>query len=679
MATGRSGSFNISTSNQFVSGYVSWNETYDIASNSSVVSAELRLSRTNTGYETYSSGEFYIAINGNEKRNSGAFSFTYNSNTLCVSHSVTIPHNADGSKSIEIYAGGELYYLSPGLTVNKQSATVTLTTIPRASTLTAPNGTIGSYIDLIVNRASSSFTHTINWAAGGRSGTFSNVGSSYRWNITDYEIARGNTSGNSVSCSFTLITYNSGTEIGRSTASCTLYIPDNATTKPSLTLTNITVTNSGNISSWGEAIKGKSKLKLSVSSASGKYGATIKSYRITTTDGKSSNTSSIEATPSTSGTYTITVTATDTRGFSATTNKTISVYDYAPPVISSASVSRCTSIGTADNNGTYMKIYADYGFTNINGKNAIASAYAEYRVSGSGSSFTNAGNIFNGTSVVLGSGQFNIGASYEVVLTVVDTVGGKDTYNLTLGTAKAELNIGLNKVGIGKYAEKDGYLEVGYKTKFEDDVEFENPDQVRNAIGAAPGGYGLGTTAPKAPNDNPSEIMATGFYSAQHANLSLGSSWGRSHILHIEGQQNYAIQFQYDFNNQVEAIRKKMAGVWQEWEFVNPPMVANTEYRTTERNQDKVVYAKTFNVGTLPSANSSKVSGSIPTGAKLVDSYGTAVNSTTSEQVSFPIISSGNVRCVIYTSPANAVGVYSYNYDNTNYTNAIITVKYTKS
>ena len=160
MATGRNGSFNISTSNQFVSGYVSWNETYDIASNSSVVSAELRLSRTNTGYETYSSGEFYIAINGNEKHNSGTFSFTYNSNTLCVSHSVTVPHNADGTKSIEIYAGGQLYYIDPSLTVSKQSATIALTTIPRASSLSAPNGTLGSTIRLTVNRASSAFTQS---------------------------------------------------------------------------------------------------------------------------------------------------------------------------------------------------------------------------------------------------------------------------------------------------------------------------------------------------------------------------------------------------------------------------------------------------------------------------------------------------------------------------------------
>ena len=38
-----------------------------------------------------------------------------------------------------------------------------------------------------------------------------------------------------------------------------------------------------------------------------------------------------------------------------------------------------------------------------------------------------------------------------------------------------------------------------------------------------------------------------------------------------------------------------------DWEWVNPPMDAGVEYRTTERYNGKIVYVKLVNFGTLPS------------------------------------------------------------------------------
>lgn len=124
-----------------------------------------------------------------------------------------------------------------------------------------------------------------------------------------------------------------------------------------------------------------------------------------------------------------------------------------------------------------------------------------------------------------------------------------------------------------------------------DAVDLALQDFSPEKIGAAPDGYGLGTTTQKAPNDDPNEITKTGFYSAQHANLAPNSS-GRSNILHIEGSGNYAIQFQFDLNESIYAVRRKLEGVWQAWEFENPPMAAGIEYRTTERWDNKPVYRK---------------------------------------------------------------------------------------
>lgn len=47
--------------------------------------------------------------------------------------------------------------------------------------------------------------------------------------------------------------------------------------------------------------------------------------------------------------------------------------------------------------------------------------------------------------------------------------------------------------------------------------------------------------------------------------------------------------------------------VWQPWEWVNPPMVTGTEYRTTERWQGKPVYVKLLSLGNLPNATEKSV------------------------------------------------------------------------
>jgi hypothetical protein len=40
------------------------------------------------------------------------------------------------------------------------------------------------------------------------------------------------------------------------------------------------------------------------------------------------------------------------------------------------------------------------------------------------------------------------------------------------------------------------------------------------------------------------------------------------------------------------ATKKKLAGTWHPWEYVNPPMVPGGEYRTTKRHNGKPVYTK---------------------------------------------------------------------------------------
>ncbi len=46
--------------------------------------------------------------------------------------------------------------------------------------------------------------------------------------------------------------------------------------------------------------------------------------------------------------------------------------------------------------------------------------------------------------------------------------------------------------------------------------------------------------------------------------------------------------------------KRKFNGAWFPWEYVNPPMQENVEYRTTERYNNKPVYKKLVNFGTMP-------------------------------------------------------------------------------
>lgn len=113
-----SGKIPVSTSNKYIDGYIYWTSTPDKDNNRSSVTAELRLRRNNTGYKTWGTGTFTIVINGVSKSVTQKYEITYNSNTLMVKNTVTVPHNNDGKKTITIKAYGNI----SGTTLSSSSA-----------------------------------------------------------------------------------------------------------------------------------------------------------------------------------------------------------------------------------------------------------------------------------------------------------------------------------------------------------------------------------------------------------------------------------------------------------------------------------------------------------------------------------------------------------------------------
>lgn len=115
-------------------GYILWSESdVNTSANTSKVTATLYYGNR-SGTDTYSSvasPAFYLTINGNRRSTSTGITVSaYSSGVKALTHSVTVTHNDNGSKSIEIAGGGGLSGTGD-LQNSSGSATVALTTILR--------------------------------------------------------------------------------------------------------------------------------------------------------------------------------------------------------------------------------------------------------------------------------------------------------------------------------------------------------------------------------------------------------------------------------------------------------------------------------------------------------------------------------------------------------------------
>lgn len=277
-----SGSFNITTSNKYIIGKVNWSESnVNSATNKSTVYAECRLSRTNNYTTASSVGDYTIYINGVSHYEAASMDrpIKLNSNTLVVSFSLEVEHNPDGSKTIEIGISAD----TSNLDISYQSTQAVLSTIPRKSTLSYSDGTIGSTMPITVNSADSSFTHTIKYSFGSLSGTVATgVKTNYNWTVptTFYTKIPNAKYGDGT---FTCETYSGSTLVGTSSSSFRVWCNE-ANCKPTLDVT-LEDTNQDTVELTGSSANNvvlvdyKSNAKLTLS-YSAKNSATIKQVLI---------------------------------------------------------------------------------------------------------------------------------------------------------------------------------------------------------------------------------------------------------------------------------------------------------------------------------------------------------------------------------------------------------------
>lgn len=391
-----------------------------------------------------------------------------------ASGTTTVPHNADGSKTCA--CSFSVVYRYNSAFAWKGSGNVGLTTIARASQpscITCPNttqnvGALGSTITIYMNSNSSNFRHTVRYAWGNKNGTIAtNIQYNCQWKIP-LDFASNIPNATSGWGTIYVDTYNGSKLIGTKSVTFMATVP--ASMVPSIS--SITCTDpKGYLSKYGGYVQNNSTLKVVVS-ASGSYSSSIKSYKIVANGVTYMANSPTTGVLITSGTNTITVSVTDSRGRTVTKTTTISVLAYTSPKSSYLTAGRCNSDGTANAEGTHIKIAIKSSITALNNKNS-KSFKLEYKASDATSwttaaTYTAAYSI--DTSEVIAA---SIDKSYRVRLTAKDDFK-TIVKEVTAGTAFTLLDFYSSGKGmaVGKVAEIDELLDINLRTRHRVDEDF---------------------------------------------------------------------------------------------------------------------------------------------------------------------------------------------------------------
>lgn len=253
-----------------------------------------------------------------------------------------VPHNSDGTKTarIQVSASGG----GQGASIDQN---LTLTTIPRASSISSiSGGTLGSLVTVNISRASGSFTHKVIYrrtdgvnvtiaSSAGTSATFTPA-------LSDSALIPNATSG---TATMIVETYSGSTKVGTASRTFTVTVPSNVVPTVSTRTYEEAVTAIKN--RFGFYVQNQSKIKFTIG-GTGAQGSSVRSYRTVINGQTFTGTSGTTDILRTSGTNTISMEVTDSRGRKGTWSTTFSVAAYSPPVIELLTVVRAQEDGTED-------------------------------------------------------------------------------------------------------------------------------------------------------------------------------------------------------------------------------------------------------------------------------------------------------------------------------------------
>ena len=416
-----------------------------------------------------------MTINGTKYNFSGITfntSQTTSGSKVIMTKTVDIPHNADGTKTLACSASFNTRVSSGTVSA---SASKTLTTIARASQpscITYPDntqnvGNIGSTFTIHMNRKSDKFTHYVYCKWFNKTVEIGkNVTDNVAWTIPMNfveDIPQSTSSWGTIYVD----TYNGTTKIGTKSVRFDATVPTSV--KPSCA---ISVTDAGGyFSTYGKYVKGKSKLKVTITPTLA-YGSAIASYSASANGVNYSAANFTTDVLTSSGTLNVSATVTDQRGRSGSVNTSINVYDYAAPQITLLKVKRCVSLtdGTEDISGEFAEVTFSAKTTSLDNKNT-AKYILKYKKSTEGddkyisvvlTDYANNYNVQNGVYRFAADS----GSSYNILLIATDNfeIISKPT-PLSTGEVMEHWRADGKGMGFGKIGEVQNGADFGWGIK----------------------------------------------------------------------------------------------------------------------------------------------------------------------------------------------------------------------
>lgn len=461
-------SSSFSTDNKYIKYRIIVTEnSTSVANNTSNVTVKVQVWRTNTGYETYGTGNCYVTIDGVNYSQAITTSqkFTYNSYTEVFNKTLNITHNQNGSKTIYVSS----YINHSRFDSNSQGFNVNLTNIPRGATITnAPNFTdVGNPTITYSNTAGSqvsSLQACISLTGSNDDIVYRNIpinGTNYTFNLTQAErnVLLNATSGKTRTVYFYIKTVLSGNTFYSNKAVTFSVVNANPTIGSiSYADVNSSITAITGNNQW--IVRNKSTLQITLTNLTALKGATLSSATVNINgvvksfsgiSGSSLSSANLNfGTINVSSNINATIILTDSRGFSTTYTKAITVLNYETPY---------ATINLARRNNFYTQcdLLVDCTFSSLNNTNSITIQYQTKKVSDS--SYGALTTIQNNVETTI-----NLDNSYQwnVKIVITDALGSSVNYVLFVdkGIPLFFVDKDKNSIGINCFPENDESLEV---------------------------------------------------------------------------------------------------------------------------------------------------------------------------------------------------------------------------
>ena len=471
-------SSNFTTSNKYIlyDIVVTENST-SIPNNTSSINVKVRAWRTNQGYQTYGSGYCIVNIDGEEYFDDITPDqvISYNSYTVMFDRTVTIPHNADGKKTIYVSA----YFDHSRFSSNSQGFNVVLSTIPRQANLTAApnfydidNPTI-NYSNPAGNAVSSlqaciSLTGAV---ADVLYRDISKTGTSYKFNLTQVErntLLAATPNSNTLSVRF-IVRSIIGGQTYYSTLIRTMTVKNANPTITGASYADINATTTAITNNNQQIIQNNSNVRFTFSSLAALKYATLTKVEITVNavkvtsnlSGSSVSNKTVDfGTINSANNLSASIKLTDSRGNTTTQSLNITMLAWSLPT---ALISLSRKSNYYDE--TYLNVNADY--SSLNGNNTITIQY-QYKER-TGSTWSALTTIQDETTYTLSMDNTK---AFDFKIIVTDRIGST-TYNavLQIGIPIIYFDRLKRSVGIGTIPSETNQLAVDRRVELKNTLQ----------------------------------------------------------------------------------------------------------------------------------------------------------------------------------------------------------------